>query len=334
MAILGGDGNFISSNKALCNILQYSEDELCEMTYNKIASSLDQRDIALLLEFSSGRTISNHQWERTIVRKDKTLIPVLIRIDRIEHSFPGDAFLLLTIEDLSGHKAKETELSRRQTEVGVLASLLIQSQEDERKRLSRELHDDIGQRLSLAASEAAMLASQPSFAHSVSADRLENLRDELDCLCTDVHEMSHDLHSYKLQHLGLKSALKDLCRRFSNSDFRVELYAEDVEEPVSKNVALCLYRVAQESLNNAIKHARTSVVAVTLTKLQSTFYMAIQDSGVGFDSTTSSQGLGLVSMSERLRLVNGQFRLHSVPGRGTEIWVAIPDETISLSSCA
>ena len=234
--------------------------------------------------------------------------------------------MLVGIEDLTGLKAKEAELSRRQTEVDFLASLLIQSQENERKCLSRELHDDIGQRLSLAASEVALMASQQSEAKYLSVDRLEGLRDELDSLCTDIHEMSHDLHSYKLQHLGLKSALKDLCRRLSQPDFRVDLYADDFEEPTSKDVSLCLYRVAQESLNNAIKHAHALVVAMTITKVQEMYYLTIQDSGIGFDSNVSRQGLGLVSMGERIKLVNGSLRMHSMPGRGTEIWVAVPDQ--------
>jgi signal transduction histidine kinase len=142
------------------------------------------------------------------------------------------------------------------------------------------------------------------------------------------------LHSYKLQHLGLKSSLKDLCRRLSQPNFRVDLHLDEFEEPASKDISLCLYRIVQESLNNAFKHARTPVAAVTLTKLQNTFYMTIQDSGVGFDSSVSSQGLGLLSMSERLKLVDGRLRLHSIPGRGTEIWVQVPDEqnTISLPS--
>jgi signal transduction histidine kinase len=88
---------------------------------------------------------------------------------------------------------------------------------------------------------------------------------------------------------------------------------------------LCLYRVAQEALNNARRHAQTSFVAVTLTKLHHTFYMAIQDLGIGFETSANSQGLGLISMKERLKLVNGQLTLHSIPGRGTEIWVAVPD---------
>jgi signal transduction histidine kinase len=111
----------------------------------------------------------------------------------------------------------------------------------------------------------------------------------------------------------------------SQPHFHVDLIVDDSEDPRSKEISLCLYRVAQEALNNAQRHARTSFAAVTLTRLQHTFYMAIQDSGIGFETSTSPQGLGLISMKERLKLVNGQLILHSIPGRGTEIWVAVPD---------
>src|SRR5580698_8989020 len=174
----------------------------------------------------------------------------------------------MSIEDLTERNIREDELRQRQTEINLLASQLIQSQENERKHLSRELHDDIGQRLSLVASEVALLASQRSGTIPISVDRLTILRDELDGLCSDVHEMSHSLHSYKLQHLGLKAAFNDLSRKISKPKFRVDLRVDEFEEPASKDVALCLYRIAQESLNNALKHAHSTVVALTLTKLQ------------------------------------------------------------------
>jgi PAS domain S-box-containing protein len=331
MAILNCKGQFISSNTSFCEISGYSEHELRKITFDEIVSSPNQWDRTPHPKLALDRSIANQLCERTLIRKDQTSVAVRIKIDTTKQSFPEDSFSLVSVEDLTGQKARETELNRRETEVGTLASLLIQSQESERRRLSRELHDDIGQRLSLAASELALLVSQQSINASVSVDRLASLRDELDSLCTDVHEISHDLHSYKLQHLGLKSALKDLCRRVSQPNFRVDLHIDDFEDPTSKEVSLCLYRVAQESLNNALKHARTPTVAVTITKLQNMFYMTIQDSGIGFDSSVSSKGLGLVSMSERLKLVNGQFRLHSLPGCGTETWVAVPDLPESIA---
>ncbi len=229
------------------------------------------------------------------------------------------------IEDITEQKEAELELNKRTVEVEVLASQLIQSQETERNRLARELHDDIGQRLSLVASEVALMASQHKGTTIIAADRLDNLRNELDTLCSDIHGMSHDLHSYKLQHLGLKSALKDLCRRLCQPGFHIDLDVNDIDEPISKEVSLCLYRVIQEALNNALRHAHTLVVAVTLTKIKDTFYMTIQDTGIGFDRGVSPQGLGLISMTERLKLLKGELKLHSILGRGTEIWVSIPD---------
>jgi signal transduction histidine kinase len=283
------------------------------------SSPASTRRTVLILLSTSAETV----WSDGIV--EQAILLENIFSNAYQRKLAEHSLSLLTVETLIEHKSAERELRRKQSEVGVLASLLIRSQEDERKRLSRELHDDIGQRLSLAASEAAVMASQSSDT-PIPIDRINALRDELDRLCSDIHEMSHSLHSYKLQHLGLKSALKDMCERFSRSDFSVDLRVEDMEDPISKEISLCLYRVAQESLNNALKHAHAPAAAVVLTKLQGKFYMTIQDSGIGFDSETSSQGLGLISMSERLRGVNGQFRLHSIPGHGTEIWVEVPDQ--------
>jgi PAS domain S-box-containing protein len=331
MAILNRKGDFIASNKAFRDVFGYSEVELQGLKCNELGGALNHFVEASHLKYLSGHAIANYQREMPLTRKDKSLLSAKATVSRIGRPLAENSILLMAIEDLTGQKLREAELGRRQTEVGLLASLLIQSQENDRKVLSRELHDDIGQRLSLAASEAALLASQRLSTASISAERLEGLRDELDSLCTDVHEMSHDLHSYKLQHLGLAPALKDLCRRLSQPDFHVHLHADGLDEPASKDVSLCLYRVAQESLNNALKHASTPVVAVTIAKLQDMFYMTIQDSGIGFDSSKSSHGLGLVSISERIRLVNGKFRMHSVPGRGTEIWVAVPDQMESIA---
>jgi PAS domain S-box-containing protein len=324
MALLDHRGHFVSTNNGFQNLLGYSDDELRKMKCDDIINRTNQGEETSLLKYLSIHSTTS-LLEKDLIRKDLSVLAVKIKVDLIERPSVKKSLFLINVEDLTEHNITKTELYRRQSEIGVLASQLIQSQENERKRISRELHDDIGQRLSLAASEVALLASQHSESSPGSANRLDALRDELDGLCSDIHELSHDLHSYKLQHLGLKSALKDLCRKISQPRFRVDLYAEDFEEPASKDVALCLYRVAQESLKNAFKHAHTPIVAVTVTKLDNTFYMTIQDSGTGFNHDVPSRGLGLLSMNERVKLVGGHFRLHSLPGRGTEIWVQIPD---------
>jgi len=324
MAILNGEGQVLSANQSLSALLGYTEEELQQLTLEAICPPQGRREKPSQGETLSHSAPANQHHERTFIRKDLSSVSVMMSTDPIDPLSPK-GISLVSVEDLTKQKLNEIEIGRRQIEVDKLASLLVQSQETEWKRLSRDLHDDIGQRLSLVTSDISLMASQASADPSPYAERLEAVRGDLDSLCTDIHEMSHDLHSYKLQHLGLKVALKDLCRRLSTEGFRVDLRTEDMEEPHSEEVALCLYRVAQEALNNAHRHAHTPVVAVILTKLQNMFYLTIQDAGVGFESSTHPNGLGLVSMRERIKLVRGTFRIHSSPGHGTEIWVAAPD---------
>lgn len=332
MALLDTKGRFLSANAALCDILGHSEEELRKMRCEELLDPFGQGKSAGLLRSFDKAHATSWKTERTILRKDGSLLPVRIWISLMNRPPYKDPRSLVMIEDISEQKDAEEELNRRTDEVEMLASQLIQSQEEERKRLARELHDDIGQRLSLVASEVALMASQNSDAATIAADRLGHLRDDLDGLCSDIHCISHDLHSYKLQHLGLKSALKDLCRRMSQPGFQIDLDVDDIDEPASKDVSLCLYRVVQEALNNALRHAHTLVVAVTLAKVQNMIYMTIQDAGIGFDRSAGRSGLGLISMSERLKLVNGDLKLHSILGRGTEIWVSVPDERKNISS--
>ena len=326
MALLDMRGKFISANTSLCECLGYSEEELREMRCEELLGSFSQGKGARFLRSFDKTPTTSWQTERTLFRKDRSPMPARIWVSSLRRSSLEDSLSLVMIEDITEQKVAEQELNKRTIEVEMLASQLIQSQETERKRLARELHDDIGQRLSLVASEVALMASQCSDASAIATGRLGHLRDDLDGLCSDIHNMSHNLHSYKLQHLGLKSALKDLCRKLSHPGFRVHIDVDDMDEPISKDVSLCLYRVVQEALNNALRHARTLVVAITITKVEDMFYMTIQDAGIGFDRDASPQGLGLISMTERLKLVKGEMKLHSILGRGTEIWVSVPDE--------
>ena len=203
-----------------------------KMKCDKLIDPAIRSDNPSLVECLSDSTLEDQQFERILLRKDQSSMLAGITISLVRRHPSDDFHALLAIEDLTEQRTAEGELSRRRIEVEALASQLIQAQENERKRLSRELHDDLGQGLSLAASEAALLASQYSNTGSISVDRLDALHNDLDALCSNIHQISHDLHSYKLQHLGLESALKDLCRRASQSAFRVEFHCDELEEPV------------------------------------------------------------------------------------------------------
>lgn len=324
MAIVDEEDRFLLINKVFCDIIGYSNDELRLMQYRELFKPFIKRNSVIRAKRVLKPRAAGSQGEQVLLRKNGSILSARVTTTLLERSTNGHTLSLIMVEDITEQKSAEMELNRSRSEVRSLASQLIEFQENERKRLSRELHDDIGQRLSLASSEVALLQRQHESSAGLS-ERLGTLREELDTLCSDLHNLSHSLHSYKLQHLGLKPALKDLCVRMSQPGFRVDLIVDDSEDSASKEISLCLYRVAQEALNNARRHAQTSFVAVTLTKLQHTYYMAIQDLGIGFETSANPQGLGIISMKERLKLVNGQLILHSIPGRGTEIWVAVPD---------
>lgn len=221
---------------------------------------------------------------------------------------------------LRGVNVDITELKQAKLELVELTERLIQAQETERQRLARELHDDIGQRLSL------LIMGLDRLRHGLPSDlpvpraELSASLDEANQLATDIHALSHQLHSSKLKHLGLKSALRELCARVSRQHgIEVRLNAGAIPGELSEERALCLYRVAQEALNNAVKHSGSAVIEVELAALLSTLRLTVTDHGTGFDVHHHAAGVGLASMRERTRMVAGKFHISSTPGQGTEI---------------
>jgi PAS domain S-box-containing protein len=207
-----------------------------------------------------------------------------------------------------------------------LAGQLLTAQEAERKRLARELHDDLSQRLAGLAMEAEMLEQQlpPKGAGAV---RLKEMKDKLVTLSIDVHAMSRRLHPSILDDLGLPDAIASECARFQQQDsIAVNFRAEDIPREVPPDIAVCLYRIAQEGLRNISKHAGATEVTISLVGKNDTIQLTIMDNGNGFDPdrVKGKQGLGLDSMKERAHLIGGSFRIKSKPGQGTEIEVLVP----------
>ncbi|WP_172838255.1 ATP-binding protein [Terriglobus roseus] len=319
LAMLNASGRFISANSHFENVLGYSLQELWAMQYDDLFAG--HRAGVVRKKKSDIQVGSPH--DQMLMRKDGSTLLANVVVTTMEGLGSRQLVALKTISAVEGG---ERELEQRKGEIRVLTAQLLRSQEDERKRLSRELHDDIGQRLSLVTSQIASLSDDPLQALSdTCSGQLKHIHDELDTLCTDLHEMSHNLHSYKLQHLGLVPAMKAMCRDFGRPSFHVDLHIDEFADPVAEDIALCLYRVAQEALNNALHHANADKVCVIVTKLGATYYMSIQDTGSGFDTGVAKAGLGLISMTERVKLLNGEFRIHSMKGRGTEIWASIPE---------
>src|SRR6266481_5816295 len=217
-----------------------------------------------------------------------------------------------------------SDVKRAQFQLEQLAKRLMEAQEEERKRISRELHDDIGQRVALLAIELDIVRQQLAD-ESELKERVEQLQASTSELGTDLHLLSHALHSSKLKHLGLEAALRELCGRMSNNQgLVVELNCGKASSLVTEDEALVLYRVAQEALNNVLRHSKATKANIALEYSETRAKLVISDNGRGFDLKANSDGIGLVGMRERLRAVDGEFRIFSAAENGTEIHASVP----------
>jgi len=229
-----------------------------------------------------------------------------------------------------GVESDMSEQRRTEDQLRLLSGCLIDNQEKERHRLAQELHDDIGQRLALLGAQLDLFFRWPRDSSGDSHTPigvLDRLLDSIRVLASDVQKMAHGLHPAKLDQLGLPVALRSLCRDIGNlKRFRVHCSMETIGRGLPHLTALCLYRVAQESLHNVVKHSAATEVSVTLDIQRSELCLVIIDNGVGFDSELESNrsGIGIISMKERLRQASGDFFLQSKPGCGTRIEARVP----------
>jgi PAS domain S-box-containing protein len=227
--------------------------------------------------------------------------------------------------DITERKQAESALKDSRRELRALAGRLINAEEEERKRISRELHDDLSQKLALLAFDTGGLLTAPLSPEA--KDQLLHLRTHIVQLAQDVRQISHQLHPSVLEDLGLTAALREMCEEFSAREgIEVAFNEQNVPQALPVEVASCLYRVAQEALHNVLKHAQTRHAQVTVRGCPDGVRLSIQDAGVGFDSEAAllRHGLGIVSMKERVRLVQGEFSIHSRPGKGAEVGVFVP----------
>jgi signal transduction histidine kinase len=236
-------------------------------------------------------------------------------------------FLGATI-DVTARKQADANLRQHEQEMAALAGRLINNQEEELRRLSRELHDDLTQKLAVLAIDAGMLVKNVLPLHAETAAELQRLKSRLIEVSNEVHRLSRQLHPSVLDDLGLIQAAQTECDAFRNrTGIDLTFETKVVTASLSPDVALCLYRVLQEALQNMAKHSRATEAHVVFEERPDAFHLLIQDFGIGFDRhQPSGSGIGLSSMRERVRLVKGTVTIDSEPGEGTGIQVVIPKE--------
>jgi signal transduction histidine kinase len=224
-------------------------------------------------------------------------------------------------------RAKERALRVSYDQVRKLNAQLISAQEDERARIARDLHDDVGQRLASLSIGLSALGRRTAASDQSAKTELANLQKSAVDLSKDLRDLSHELHPGILQHVDLPGALRARFEEVSAaSDINLEVDVDSSWSEVSEELSLCLYRVAQEALRNVVKHSNANTVHIVLGHENGHAVMNIADDGQGFDESESNgfSGIGLLSMRERVRMLNGSLAVQSSTGGGTIATVRIP----------
>jgi len=220
-----------------------------------------------------------------------------------------------------------TERKRHERAIQDLSGRLINAQEQERCRIARELHDDINQQVAMLAIELQQLERFFPEDSPEGRQKVQELWKKAHVLSTEIQHLSHQLHSAKLEHLGIIPALRGLCNEFSEQHkIEVDFQHQQVPTGLDSDVALGLFRIAQESLHNIAKHSHAKKVRLELAGTAGKLVLRVSDDGIGFDlaAPASRTGLGMISMNERIRLVGGTLQLSSIPSLGTQVEAAIP----------
>jgi PAS domain S-box-containing protein len=217
-----------------------------------------------------------------------------------------------------GMVADITEHKRAEEAISALSRRLIDAQENERARIARDLHDDIGQRLALA-----LVTLEQQKPDTVKKE----LRKQLEDIAKSVHSLSHELHAATLRYLGIAKAMRGFCVELAEQkQVEIVFSHHNVPRTVPREISLCLFRVLQEALHNAVRYSKVSRFEVELVGSSDAVSLVVRDGGVGFDpeKAMNGRGLGLISMQERLKLVSGRLSVESQRLRGTAIHATVP----------
>ena len=282
----------------------------------------DDRESVVLAIERAQQNHTTYSEDFRIVRRDGT-VRWITATGRFFHSAGGTAGRMLGMAvDITDRKLAAEALSR-------LSGQLIAVQEEERKRIAREIHDDFQQRLAILTFDLSNLAAtlEDTGREPDLAIQLCDLAASVQALGTDLHSLSHRLHPSILENLGLVAAVESFCEEFSSQHkIDVNFTNENASNQTTAGISLCLFRIVQEALRNVKKHSGSKSAEVRLEGLDNSIHLVVSDQGIGFDTSSISPqaGIGIKSMEERLRLVGGNLRVTSRPGAGTRIDAYVP----------
>jgi len=307
-------GRIVEANQRSVEAFGYTEEELTSLqTVSLRADQPGQPPVWPSRELDLGT-----RYEAVLRRKDGSTFPAEISARMIE--VEGTKFCQAIIRDITEHVRTEKEIK-------ALSARLIDAQEEERSRLARELHDDISQQIAALSIGMSNLRKQIPAEQTEARDQSKRIQQNMAQVSESIRRLSHELHPAVLEHSGLGAALRGYCSEFGLlTNIRVSFHAEGSCGNVPAGVALCVFRVTQEALQNVAKHAHVTEAEVSLARTGKLLSLTVSDHGTGMELNRAGArpGLGLVSIKERTRLVNGTFEIRSEPNRGTTLSLTIP----------
>jgi len=311
------DGRYIDVNETFEQQTGWCRDEVISRSPSDISLWVDpdQRSLIIKQLLAEGHA---RDLEVRIRRKDGQIRTTLGSAELIEVN--GEPCALSVIADITERKLAEAALAN-------VSRKLIEAQEQERSRIGRELHDDIGQRLAMLAIALEQLQQESLALPAEVRNHVGELQKQTSEIAADLQTMSHQLHSAKLQYLGIAAAMRGFCQEFGEQQkVEVDFQSHDLPSPVPPDTALCLFRVLQEAVHNSVKHSGVRHIEVRLWGTSEEIHLSVKDSGTGFDreAAKESRGLGLISMEERVKLVKGTLSINSQPKGGTTIHARVP----------
>ena len=312
------NGKFRSVNQAMVHLLGWSERELCSRPFLEFVHPDDQaRTKAAFQDFPESRSVVD--LENRYRTKDGGWCWLHWKIGR---PAPGASWLSAAARDITEEKWAREKLRD-------LADQVMTAQEEERRRIAGELHDDVTQRLATLGIELGLLKRNLAAVEALDVhEELSRLQTQILQLSEDVRRLSHSLHPSILEHSDLAASLEMHCREFTDQHgIATNFAARDVPDDVPRPVALALYRIVQESLRNVARHSGATTASVVLAGEGGTrLSLFVIDNGKGFDVGKSkiNPGLGLVSIEERARHIGASVTIDSMPDAGTRLSVQAP----------
>jgi PAS domain S-box-containing protein len=316
VAMFDRDMRYIQVSERWCADFSVDSSQLMGRSHYEIFPDIPERWKEIHRRALEGETLRAEEdpWDR---EGGTTWLRWEIRPWQNLDGMPGG--ILIFAEDITRRKQIEESLSE-------IPRKLIEAQEQERTRIGRELHDDIGQRLALLAFELQQLHENSLILPDVRSS-MGKFQKQVSEIAADIQSLSHELHSAQLQYLGIAGAMRGFCREFGEQQkMEIDFQTHDMPSPVSADTALCFFRVLQEALHNSAKYSGVRRFEVRLWGTSDEIHLTISDSGAGFDREAAKErrGLGLISMEERLRILKGTLSIESQARRGTTVHARVP----------